>query len=354
VLLGRKIRRLVRPGRGEYSREVVLPSLATTSVIARKAVAVALVIGVLAVSTSGVLVRLAQAPSLALAFWRCIGGAAALAPFALRSRVRVTAGQWWQLAGSGLMLALHFALYISAVRLTTVASAVLLSTMAPLFVGLGARLLGEPPSRRVWGGIGVATGGTLVIGAADAGLWRIPTFVWGVSPSTLTAPVTEPATVPLAGAPLLGDAMGFGAAAMVAGYFLIGRAARRRLPVSVYGVWVYGIAAVTLLVACLATGARLSGYGLKTWLVIAGLIIGPQLLGHTVFNQLLSTLPATTVAMAILAEPVAAGLLAWLVLQELPPPLFALGAPLVLAGVWLATVPRARVRACPEQGEPSC
>ncbi len=51
------------------------------------------------------------------------------------------------------------------------------------------------------------------------------------------------------------------------------------------------------------------------------------------FNLLLQVLPATTVAVAILAEPVGAGLLAWLVLGELPPALFALGAPLVLLGV---------------------
>lgn len=296
------------------------PRPVTTQGATGPSLVIALVIGVLAVSMSGVLVRLAQAPSLALAFWRCLGGAVALAPFALRSPVRAATGRRWQLAASGLMLALHFALYISAVGLTTVASAVLLATMAPLFVGLGAGLLlGEPPGRRTWAGIVVAAGGALVIGIADAG----------------AAPLVERA--------LLGDTMGFGAAVMLAGYLLAGRSARRRLPVSVYGLWVYGIAAAVLLAACLATGTPLGGYGPTTWLAITGLIIGPQLLGHTVLNQLLSTLEATTVAVVVLAEPVGAGLLAWVVLGELPPPLFALGASLVLAGMWIAVVPREEV-----------
>ena len=282
----------------------------------------ALVVGVLAVSTSGVLVRVADAPALALAFWRCFGGAVALAPFALRSRVppRGVRCRRGQLAASGLMLAVHFALYISAVGLTTVASAVLLSTMAPLFVGVGAGLLGEPPARRAWAGMALATAGAVVIGAADvrAGM---------------------DGAEALGGRALLGDLMGLGAAIMVAGYLLIGRAARRTLPVSVYALWVYGVAAAALLAACLASGSALGGYTRGTWLAILGLVVGPQLLGHTVFNQLLSRLPATTIAVAALAEPVGASLLAWLLLDELPSPGFALGAPLVLAGVWMTSRP---------------
>ena len=41
------------------------------------------------------------------------------------------------------------------------------------------------------------------------------------------------------------------------------------------------------------------------------------------------------VAVVILAEPVGAIALAWLLLDELPAAAFWLGAPLVLAGVWL-------------------
>ena len=49
-------------------------------------VAAGLVIGVVAVSFSSILIRWADAPPLALSFWRCFGGALALAPFAARAR----------------------------------------------------------------------------------------------------------------------------------------------------------------------------------------------------------------------------------------------------------------------------
>lgn len=288
-------------------------------------VAVGIGVGVVAVSTSAILIRLADAPALAVAFWRCALGAAALAPFAWaahRRAPRLDAAQRRQLAGAGVLLALHFGLFISSLDYTTVASSVLLVTMSPLFVGLGATLfLGEPPTSRVWRGIAAAALGAIVVGLGNLGADQLD------------------------GRGLMGDAMAFGGAAAVAGYLLLGRAARQRLPVSVYAATVYAIAAAVLLVACLVTGADLGlgagGYDPGTWLAIAALVIGPQLLGHTVFNSLLSTVSATVVAVAVLAEPVGAGVLAYFVLGETPGWLFAVGAPLVLVGVWLAsTQPR--------------
>jgi drug/metabolite transporter (DMT)-like permease len=296
------------------SGDVGIPQLPTPVVVGGIAV------GVLAVSTAAILIRLADAHPLALSFWRCALGAVALGPFALRSRrgaVALDTGQRRQLLGSGLFLAVHFALFISALDYTTVASASVLVAMSPLFVGLGAAVfLREPPSRRTWIGITVAAGGAVAVGLADA--------AGGT-----------------ASAPLLGDLLAFGGAASVAGYLLVGRAARRRLPVTVYAGVVYAVAAVALLPVCLLAGVELWGYDGGTWLAILGLVVGPQLLGHTVFNTLLSTVTATVVAVTVLAEPVGATILAGVVLGELPAPGFWAGAPLILVGVFLAaTRPR--------------
>ncbi len=297
------------------------------AVIPPALVAAGIAVGIVAVSTSAILIRLADAPALAVAFWRCALGAAALAPFAWRAQrraPRLDGAQRRQLVGAGVLLALHFALFISSLDYTTVASSVLLVTMSPLFVGIGATVfLGETPSARVWRGIAAAGLGAIVVGLGNLGAGQLD------------------------GHGLLGDAMAFGGAAAVAGYLLIGRAARQRLPVSMYATAVYAIAAAVLLVACLATGASLGigadGYDAGTWLAIAALVVGPQLLGHTVFNSLLSTVSATVVAVAVLAEPVGAGVLAYFILGETPGWLFAVGAPLVLVGVWLAsTHPRRR------------
>jgi drug/metabolite transporter (DMT)-like permease len=308
---------------------VSAPPLVRT--LPRAAVIAGIGVGVLAVSTAAILIRLAEAPSLALAFYRCFLGSLALAPFALRHRgtLRLDRAQATRLAASGLFLALHFALFISALSFTTVASAAVLVTMSPLFVGAGAALfLAEPPSRRTWAGIALAGAGALAVGVADFG------------------------AADLGRRALLGDALAFGGAIAVAGYLLLGRLARRQVPVTVYAAAVYGVAAAALLVVCLLTGTPLAGYDAGTWLAIAGLVIGPQLLGHTVFNGLLSTVTATVVAVAVIAEPVGATILAWLVLAELPTPWFWLGAPFILAGVWLAASAGSRRDAGAPQAPP--
>lgn len=296
-------------------------SAAAVRALPPAAVALGLAVGVAAVSTSSILVRVAEAPSLALAFWRCALGAVVLAPFALRARrgaVPLERRQRRQLAWAGVFLAVHFALFISSLSLTTVASSVVLVNASPLFVGAGAALfLAEPPSRRTWAGMALALLGALAIGLADI-----------VGTGTATAALGTRA--------LLGDALALGGAGTFAGYLLLGRAARQRLPVSVYAAGVYAVAAVVLLLACVASGAPLLGYDTGTWAAIAGLVAGPQLLGHTVFNTLLSRVSASVVAVAAVAEPLGSTLLAWLLLAELPAPWFWAGAPLVLAGVWLA------------------
>lgn len=306
---------------------------------ARPWVGIGLVVGVIAVSVSAILARIAMgdepgvasaapgdASALAVAFWRTAAGAVILAPLGVRAAGRhrrrhhvaaVSRRRHRQLAVSGMALGLHFALFQGSLALTSVASAVTLATMSPIFVALGGWwLLKEPSDRRTLVGMAITIVGAVVIGWAD---------VTGADHGAEA---------------LLGDVMAFLSALAVTAYLLIGRVARREVPALTYSALVFGWAAALLLVLCLVTGAPLAGFRPGVWVAIAGIVIGPQLLGHTVFNALLSAVPATTVSIVVLSEPVGAGILAWLLLGELPAPLFAVGAPLVLAGVAIATVRR--------------
>ena len=89
---------------------------------------------------------------------------------------------------------------------------------------------------------------------------------------------------------------------------------------------VIGVAAAVLLPACLLTGSDLGGYRTASWLALAGVVVGPQLLGHTVFNGLLAAVSASVVAVVMLLEPVIATALAWWLFDELPGPSFWAGA----------------------------
>ncbi len=300
----------------------------------RPAVITGLIVGVVAISISAILSRFAMgedpeiltatagaAPALAVAFWRCALGAIVLAPTGWRAQARhgtpLTHRRHRQLAASGLALGLHFGLFQGALALTTVASAVTLATMSPIFVALGGWwFLKESSDRRTWIGMGVTIAGAVTIGIADL------------------------SALDLGLRALIGDVMAFGSALAVTAYLLIGRVARRNTPATTYSAIVFGWAALGLLAVALLTGTTLVGFDGGTWLAIIGIVVGPQLLGHTVFNALLSTIPATTVSIVVLSEPVGAGILAWLLLNELPSSLFAVGAPLVLVGVAIATARR--------------
>lgn len=281
-----------------------------------------LALGVAAVSSAAVLARIAVAPAVALAWWRTAAGALALTPMALRSGVAPEPRQRLLLVASGALLAMHFWWWFLSLEHTTVAASAVLVSMSPVAVGAGAAwLLGEPPDRRTWIGLVLAVAGAVIIVADDFG------------GATTRA--------------LLGDGLAFAAAMAIAGYLLLGRHARRTLPVSVYATWTYGSAALVLLIVAVVTGTSLGiaePFDRATWLAIAALIVGPQLLGHTVFNLVLGRVSATVVAVVIIAEPVGATVLAAAILGEAPDGWFYLGAPLVLLGVLLAAGPSRRGR----------
>src|SRR6187402_1190296 len=145
----------------------------TSSTSARLFDHLVLAMGVAAVSTAAVFIRQADAHSIVIAASRMV---LATAPFLLIAGVRgdrlVPAGPLdrWITLGTGLLLALHFAVWIESVQETSVVTSVVLVTTAPLFVALASGpLLGEKPARNVWIGLGIAAMGTLVMVSEDFG-----------------------------------------------------------------------------------------------------------------------------------------------------------------------------------------
>jgi drug/metabolite transporter (DMT)-like permease len=81
----------------------------------------------------------------------------------------------------------------------------------------------------------------------------------------------------------------------------------------------------------------------KLILIGAGLAIGPQLLGHGSLNYAVKYVSATVLSTSILAEPILASILAFLLFQELPmiPSIFAMM--VILAGIGLTWKRKRRV-----------
>jgi drug/metabolite transporter (DMT)-like permease len=279
--------------------------------------------GVVCVSWAAILVRLADASPLAIAAWRMLLAGAVSAGFALARRRRELADLdrrgWALLGAAGLALAVHFATWVSSLRLTSVASSVALVTTQPVWVALLARAaLGERVAPRTGAGIGLAVLG----GAAMAG-----------------------SDVALGARALAGDLLALAGAVAAAAYFVAGRRVRARLSLGAYVGVVYPGAAAALLAFSLAGGAPLAGYSARTWTALALLAVVPQLLGHSLLNWSLRWLSGTFVAVAILAEPVVSSALAIPVLGEWPSPLQVAGGAVLLAGVALAATGEATAAA---------
>lgn len=263
-------------------------------------------VAVLAVSTSAPLIAGADAPTLSIAFWRNALSLPVLAIWLLarrserrgwRSRSRRDRRLSWL---SGALLAAHFATWIPSLSYTTVASSVALVATQPVWAALIARQRGERIHRRTWYGIGLALAGTLVLTGVD-----------------LSISVQA----------LFGDLLALVGGMLAAAYVTVGGELRQRVSTVSYALACYAVAAALLLGLCLVSGQALSGYDRDAWLAIGGLVLGAQLLGHTIVNLVLRSISPTAVSVAILLEILGATLIAYLAFDETPP-----------AGAWPAAV----------------
>ncbi len=273
-----------------------------------------LALGVSAVSSAAVLIRLADAPALTIAAYRLVLASIVVVPIGLAtdwSALRsLTLKHWGLAAVSAACLAAHFAFWITSLEHTSVASSVIIVTSNPILVAIGSRLiLRERSSPAVVIGIGMALFGGLVITVGD----------WDLGDRRL-----------------YGDFLAFLGAAAVAGYYIAGRSLRERLSLFGYIAPVYGSAAIILLVVVFVTDTAMTGFSLETYGYLAFIGLVPQLVGHSSLNWSLGYLPATLVSTAVMAEPIGATLLAWAILDETPPVATVAGGALVLLGVYIA------------------
>jgi drug/metabolite transporter (DMT)-like permease len=275
-------------------------------------------LAVLFVSFGAVLVRLAAAPPLAVSFFRVALASLLLLPFAGRQARRswpaLAPRQRFLLLAAGLALALHFATWIASLSYTSIASSVLLVNTAPLFaLALSHLFLREEVPGVVKAALPVAFAGAAVIALGD----------WTGSPGTLG-----------------GNALAVAGAVTLAVYQVIGRGLRSALPLDAYVLGVWATAAAALGAMALASGVPLTGYDRRTLLVFLALAVVPTIGGHGLVNRSLRSLPAPTVGLFLLGEPVLASVLAWLVFREVPGLSTLAGGAVVLAALALVLARR--------------
>ena len=100
-----------------------------------------------------------------------------------------------------------------------------------------------------------------------------------------------------------------------------------------YAAGVYAIAALTMVPLALVADIGLIGFDRRTWLAIGGMVLGPQLGGHTVLNLLLGRIGSVLVSLSLLTEPIVASIATWIIFEEVPPATAWWGSPIVLFGL---------------------
>src|SRR5690349_9710769 len=136
--------------------------------------ALALVVAVVAVSSSAPLIAFAAAPALAIAFWRNGLAAVALTPVTYGPRraeiLGISRREAMFCVLAGIALAAHFATWMPSVQLGSVATATALVATQPVWQALIATVQGRRPSTAGWLGIGLAVGGAAWATGADVGV----------------------------------------------------------------------------------------------------------------------------------------------------------------------------------------
>jgi drug/metabolite transporter (DMT)-like permease len=233
--------------------------------------------------------------------------------------------QWITIIFAGILLAIHFAVWITSLEYTSVASSVVLVTTTPIWVALlSPVILHEKVSRSVTVGLIIAMLGVFVLTLSS------------ICKFTGMKLVCDLNKLMGNGGNLLGNFLALMGAWAAAGYVMVGRKIRQNTSVGTYTLLVYSISAVILLGLASVSKNSLIGYTLESWVWMILLALIPQVVGHTALNWALGSLPAAFVSIALLGEPIGSSLLAWLFLFEEPTFLEIFGALLILIGITFA------------------
>lgn len=269
-----------------------------------------MMIGIIAISFSSIFIKWSAAPASVQGMYRLLFTSLLMLPFARPYSGALFAlrkKDWILLLSSGIMLALHFLLWMGSLKYTSVASSTMIMALEPVFIMLGAYFIfKERTALSALLGMGIAIIGVMFIGWGDV----------GISADNLK-----------------GDLLSVGGTAAVAVHMLIGQKVVVRMPSYLYSLIVFISASIVFAIYNVAMDIPFFDYPPREWGIFILLAVVPTVFGHILFNWLLQFVSATTVSMNILGEPVGASILAYLLLGEQLTGLQWTGSMLVMSGL---------------------
>ena len=262
-----------------------------------------LVFATFSVSTSPILARLlSEVPAVGISFWRMAIGATILWIYSnFKSTASLsTKNRNYTILG-GIFLGIHFQFFFESIKLTTIANATFLGTLAPLFTLVLEKfwLKRRIKKNMIFALAIIFTGSIIIISDQfDAS-------------SNYT----------------VGNLYALICSFWIALAFMISENVRKEAGTVAFSRTLFASAAITLMMISFYTGESLIGYSKMDYfgLFLLGLI--PTVFGHSTFYFALRYLQPTIVASFPLGEPIIASVIAYFLFSE------AVGFSIILGGI---------------------
>jgi len=269
-----------------------------------------LLFGILCISWSAILVKIANISGFGSGFYRMLIGTIAIIPIWLYFKKPITDRRGVRIAViCGVLFACDIALWNSSIMLSKATISTLLANLAPVWVGIGALLfMKEKPSGIFWIGTVVSMiGVTIIIGFNQ------------VMQANLN----------------FGNVLAIIASMFYGAYLITVRKGRSSLDTFSFTSISMVTSSLVLGLICLFTSTPLWGFSTTTWLALGTLGLVPQLLGWLAINQALGYIKPTAASVSMLSQTAFTAIFSVLVLGEILTFHEIGGAVVVLGGIYL-------------------
>jgi drug/metabolite transporter (DMT)-like permease len=283
---------------------------------------IALFVSIVSVSFAAILIKLSSMDEypLTIAFYRLLFTTILILPFVVffkKTRYEIKKlprKTFLIMIGIGVILAAHFAFWITSLSFTSVASSVILVTAHPILVGPVSHFFFKEKLSIINSvGIIISVTGVIILVTGN------------IQPGVETIDTLE------------GNILAILGGIMAGLYILGGRKIRKTVSVTSYAFIVYSISAIVLLFLCIVFNSRLVNISLTDFEIFIAMAIVAGLCGHTLYNWSLKHVRASVASVALLGEPLGSTLWAILIpsIAQIPSNYTIFGGGIILLGIYL-------------------
>ena len=281
-----------------------------------------LFISIISVSISAIIIVTIDAPPLSIAFYRMLFTTLIILTLIILNKKyilelkKISKKTFLSMIIIGLILAVHFALWITSLKLTSIARSVILVSVHPIIVGpVSHYFFKEKLSIINLIGILLSIFGVIILVYGNYGFL------------SLTIDSIE------------GNILAFLGGIAAGLYILGGRKTRKKISIIPYVFIVYSSSTIALFIICIIFNSQLYNLNIIDYQLILLMAIVSGIFGHTVYNWVLKYIRTSIVSVALLGEPLASTVFAIIIpwINQVPSIYTIFGGVIILSGIYMTT-----------------